>query len=139
MTTSSYLLLDKVRDACADFLGSKIDFNNVLGSKRFASSALCSHLAAAANEYIYDNFMKVAKCEEFLELEFEEVIDLLQTHTLNISNEEVMFDACLRWTIHNTRLRAHLLAKLIALCLLTVTVFGVSGTSGSRMAYSFFT
>lgn len=94
MVGASFLQLNKVRDACADFLISRyalshlmqywISWNfsivnmtfqcfrfhahNVLGIRQFADSLSCTQLVSAAEKYIHHYFSKVAQSEEFLSL-----------------------------------------------------------------------
>ncbi len=44
------------------------------------------------------NFMEISiKSEEFLELDFEQLILILNSDELNIKSEEIVFDAVIRW------------------------------------------
>lgn len=40
------------------------------------------------------------KSEEFLELELQPLMDILQADELNVKSEEVVFDALIRWIDH---------------------------------------
>lgn len=92
MVGAAFLQLNKVRDACADFLISRycnlfsyiyfeqivmkhiyfyfdrFHSHNVLGIRQFADSLSCSQLVTAAEKYIHSNFAKVSQSEEFLSL-----------------------------------------------------------------------
>lgn len=68
MVGAAFLQLNKVRDACADFLVSRFHAHNVLGIRQFADSLGCTQLVTEAEKYIHSNFTKVAQSEEFLNL-----------------------------------------------------------------------
>lgn len=68
MVGASFLQLNKVRDACAEFLISRFHAYNVLGIRQFADSLSCAQLVTAAEKYILINFAKVALSDEFLNL-----------------------------------------------------------------------
>lgn len=73
MVGASFLQLNKVRDACAEFLISRFHAYNVLGIRQFADSLSCARLVTAAEKYIHMYFAKVALSDEFLSLsEFNE-------------------------------------------------------------------
>lgn len=68
MVGASFLQLNKVRDACAEFLISRFHAYNVLGIRQFADSLSCAQLVTAAEKYIHLYFAKVALSDEFLSL-----------------------------------------------------------------------
>lgn len=68
MVGASFLQLNKVRDACAEFLISRFHAYNVLGIRQFADSLSCAQLVTAAEKYIHLYFAKVALSDEFLNL-----------------------------------------------------------------------
>lgn len=55
------------------------------------------HLVSAAEKYIHHDFSKVAQSEEFLNLTFDELIDLVRRDELNVPTEEKIFEACMKW------------------------------------------
>ena len=68
MVGAAFLQLNKVRDACADFLISRFNAHNVLGIRQFADSLGCPQLVEAADKYIHQYFCKVSVSEEFYSL-----------------------------------------------------------------------
>lgn len=65
---ASFLQLNEVRDACADFLISRFHSHNVLGIRQFADSMGCMQLVSAAEKYIHHYFSKVSDSDEFYNL-----------------------------------------------------------------------
>lgn len=68
MVGAAFLQLNKVRDACADFLVSRFHAHNVLGIRQFADNLGCNQLVAEAEKFIHKNFTNVSQSEEFLGL-----------------------------------------------------------------------
>lgn len=114
MMGASFLQLLKVRNACADFLISRFHPYNVLGIRHFADSMSCTHLIQAADKYIDKNFSKVAQSNEFLTLDFEELSDLIKRDFLNITSEEVVFEACMKWVKYAEDKRSELFPQVLA-------------------------
>lgn len=97
MVGASFLQLSKVRDACGDFLMSQFHPQNVLGIRSFADSLGCPNLVSAADRYIHLYFSKVSYTDEFLNLSYKDLLDLIKRDELNVKSEETIFDACMRW------------------------------------------
>lgn len=58
------------------------------------------------------NFTQIAlKSEEFLDLELQPLIELLQADELNVKSEEVVFDALIRWIDHQVDQRKQVKMK----------------------------
>lgn len=68
MVGAAFLQLNKVRDACADFLVSRFHAHNVIGIRQFADNLGCTQLVAEAEKFIHTNFTNVSQSEEFLSL-----------------------------------------------------------------------
>uniref|UniRef100_T1GHS7 BTB domain-containing protein n=1 Tax=Megaselia scalaris TaxID=36166 RepID=T1GHS7_MEGSC len=114
MVGASFLQLNKVRDACADFLIEGFHPNNVLGIRHFADSMSCMHLISAADKYINLYFTKVSQCDEFLSLPFDELIELIRKDELNVTTEETIFEACMRWIKFDEINRSKQLPEVLA-------------------------
>ncbi|TMW52279.1 hypothetical protein DOY81_002612 [Sarcophaga bullata] len=114
MMGASFLQLLKVRNACADFLISRFHPHNVLGIRHFADSMSCTHLIRAADKYIDSNFTKVSQSEEFLNLEFEELIELIKSDFLNVKSEEIVFEACMKWVKFSEDKRSLMFPQVLA-------------------------
>ncbi|XP_019870847.1 kelch-like protein 18 [Aethina tumida] len=121
MIGASYLQLNKVRDACANYLLQRIHPQNALGFKHFAESLGCATLADSAEKYIESYFHDVSQHEEYLNLTLNEVKELLNKNNLRVDSEEQIFEACMRWVKHNETRKDHLpqLLSLVRLPLLS--------------------
>lgn len=114
MVGASFLQLTKVRDACADFLISKFYPQNVLGIRHFADSLGTIHLVTAADKYIHKNFTRVSESDEFLNLNFNDLIEIISKDEINVPTEENIFEACMRWVKFDETNRAMLLPNVLS-------------------------
>jgi len=94
---ASFLQLFRVRDACCDYLKIRLHANNVLGIKAFADTLGCDTLVEASKKFIQKHFQEVSKSDEFLSLDFNDVIDIIAKDELNVSGEEDVFHAVMAW------------------------------------------
>ncbi|XP_030764134.1 kelch-like protein 18 [Sitophilus oryzae] len=115
MIGASYLQLNKVRDACANYLLQRIHPQNALGFRHFAESLGSSTLAESAEKYIDWYFHEVSQHEEYLSLSLVEIKNLLGKNDLRVDNEEQVFEACMRWVKHDIDNRKEFLPELLSL------------------------
>ena len=78
MLGSSFLQLSRVRDACSEFLMTRLTPTNVLGVRGFADTLGVSTLVIACEKYVQKFFPAVVESEEFLNLTINQVTVLLQ-------------------------------------------------------------
>lgn len=97
LATASLLQLKYIVDACCQFLIKELHPSNCLGIKKFADIHGCAQLLEKSNDYTNEHFMEVIKNQEYLALSVEDVTLLLQSDDLNVSTEESVFDALLKW------------------------------------------
>ncbi len=83
---------------CCDFLQREICPENVIGIRAFARTFFCQNLERQAFRYLLRHIADVYKTSnEFLQLDIDEVSAILGSDDLNVKNEEIVFDAVLRW------------------------------------------
>ena len=88
--------------ACCSFLDDKLTAKNAVGIRNFARRYFCSAMNAKATEYIMQNFVEISKVsEELVNLQLYEVVEIIRSDELNVKNEEVVFEAVLRWINHD--------------------------------------
>lgn len=97
LIASSFLGIQKVKDACAEFLKARLQANNVIGFKTFGEIHNCTSLVACAHTYIQICFEYVSKTEEFINLAPEAVVEIISSDELNIKSEASVFEAVMRW------------------------------------------
>lgn len=113
MLTSSFLQLARVRDACAEFLMTRLSPINVLGIQQFADTLGCASLVTATQKYVQKFFIHVIENEEFKQLSFRHVLDLISHDELHVPSEEIVFKAVLQWLHHDLENRKDHLANLL--------------------------
>ncbi|XP_074096032.1 kelch-like protein 18 [Cotesia typhae] len=115
MVGASFLQLQSVRDACADFLKSHLHPNNALGISLFADRLNCSSLVEESTKYIQQYFHQVSLSDEFLVLSVTDLKELISKDDLYVMSESQVFEAVIRWIKHNVEERLILLPKLLIL------------------------
>lgn len=84
MIGASFLQLNIVRDACANYLLQRLHPQNALGIRQFADTLGCSTLVESADRYIEQCFHEVSQSDEFLSLSMIDVKGLLQRNELRV-------------------------------------------------------
>ncbi|ELU00416.1 hypothetical protein CAPTEDRAFT_151000 [Capitella teleta] len=110
---ASFLQMQVIKDACCDFMKSRLHPNNVLGIKSFADQFMCRSLEDACDKYIQIHFMEVSKSEEFLSLDEDRVTAILARDQLHITGEEQVFEAAINWVKQQSSKRMHHLPNLV--------------------------
>ncbi|XP_055932755.1 kelch-like protein 10 [Argiope bruennichi] len=88
---------------CTDFLLEKMDAENCIGFVDFAKCFFLLDLQKAAESYLLSHFADVVtKSEEFLEMPLEAVLALLNHDRINVRNEELVWEAGIRWIDHRS-------------------------------------
>ncbi|CAF4315818.1 unnamed protein product [Rotaria sp. Silwood2] len=112
---------------CENYLYEKLNPENVLGIREFASFFYCKKLCQQTEVYLLTNFTEISiKSEEYLELHIEQIIDILNSDELNVKSEEAVFDAVIRWIDYKVDERKKNivdLLKCVRLGLLTTNFF----------------
>ncbi|XP_059813821.1 kelch-like protein 10 [Hypanus sabinus] len=84
--------------ACCEFLECQLCLENCIGICKFADYYFCPDLRHKAYVYILHHFEEIVKVsEEFLELSAFELRDIIEKDELNVKQEDVVFDAILKW------------------------------------------
>ncbi|MBN3299038.1 KLH10 protein, partial [Amia calva] len=86
---------------CCNFLEAQLCIENCIGISQFAELHFCTDLHRVAQCYVRHHFEPVAKaCEEFLALSLDQLISIIEKDDLNVKEEDVVFEAILRWIDH---------------------------------------
>ncbi|KAJ8039956.1 Actin-binding protein IPP [Holothuria leucospilota] len=110
LTAADMLQISEVVDACCDFLKKELHPRNCIGVMELADAFSRIDLSGSAQAFCERNFIEVVKEEEFLGLPLESLTKLLQSEFLCIEQEFQVFEAGLRWILHNpSERRQHLL------------------------------
>ena len=96
LSAANLFQLLELKKGCADFMANKLDVDNCIGIHFFAQAHECESLEFHAWDVITENFDAVSSTSEFLELSWENVIDIVKYDDIQATEEEV-FEAALKW------------------------------------------
>ncbi|XP_052281875.1 kelch-like protein 10 [Dreissena polymorpha] len=100
--------------ACSDFLTSELTPDNCIGIHKFAKAYFCHILERNSFKVIMYDFLTVmTESSEFLNLSADELADILSRDELNVKNEELVFDAVVRWIDFDPERRKEHMALLL--------------------------
>ncbi|OTF75594.1 kelch-like protein, partial [Euroglyphus maynei] len=107
------LQMNEIQEVCCEFLRRELDPSNCLGIRSFADTHSCQDLLHYADKYTQDYFQEVIENEEFLLLPVNQLIDIVSTDELNISTEEQVYNAIMKWVRYNVQERGQHLAHVL--------------------------
>lgn len=112
---ASFLQMQKVSDACCEYIKKNLHFSNVFKVQVFADQHGYEDLADSADFFIRKNFQDVIKMQGYRDLTLKQVCKIISNDDLNVTKEEKVFEAVLLWVKHHTKRRRHLssLLKLV--------------------------
>ena len=113
MMGASFLQLSIVRDACAEFLMTRLLPHNVLGVMSFADALGCVSLVNACQKFIKKFFTHVSQSDEFLMLPLDQVQKLVSEDELEVASEEIVFESVMSWVNHDESSRKDQLPQLL--------------------------
>ncbi|KAK3752242.1 hypothetical protein RRG08_047098 [Elysia crispata] len=143
LIVASFLNMQAVKDACSTYLKNRLEPSSCLSIRAFADQYLCSSLVEAANKYIQKKFRQglspkifpqyfclfetfitlfkmfisdyqnVALSTDFLNLPKAEILEILSKDELDVTSEEQVFEAVLRWIKHDSPVRVADLPELM--------------------------
>lgn len=109
---ADYLLISDLKQKAVNYLHSLISKSNCVVMYAFAVHCNCPKLTQAATEVIRDHFGLVSSTEEFLDLDFELLMDLVSDDKIVVTSEEEVYEAVLRWVKHDVQTRQFYFGKL---------------------------
>ena len=75
----------------------------------------CKTLFEAAQKFLMRNFVEVSQAsDELLELGVEDVLQVFGDDKLNVKNEEMVWEAAMRWIRHNEEARKDNIVELLS-------------------------
>lgn len=113
LSASNMLGLSDVVQACCEFLHKELHPSNCVGIFRFAEMHSCTNLKLEAKRYIERRFTDVIKEDEFYELPKETLQHFLKSEGLSIDSEFQVFEATMKWVLHNVRERRPLVHDVL--------------------------
>jgi len=106
LSAANLIQIIPVKEAACRFLEQHMDPSNCLGIHCFAEYHACEDLKMKSFNYALQNFSEVVHHEEFLTLTSEKLIEFTSSDDLLVNNEELVFEAVVRWHDHKPDQRA---------------------------------
>jgi hypothetical protein len=97
LSCSAMLQIAGLQTICSSFLENSLNHNNCIGIWKMSTGHGLPKLLKASWKTIQENFPQVSKCEEFLHLSRDELIQVIECKELFTVKEEDVCDAVLRW------------------------------------------
>ncbi|XP_065055517.1 kelch-like protein 28 isoform X2 [Rhopilema esculentum] len=113
LATARMLHLERIVDACCEFLESNIHPCNCLGILNFSELHSCKQLWTRAFEYLEDHFLEVILFDEFLKIDVTLMEKILKSDNLNVSSEEDVINALEIWILYDAEKRMIHIADLL--------------------------
>ncbi|KAI4882850.1 hypothetical protein NFI96_022073, partial [Prochilodus magdalenae] len=114
LAAADYLSVTGVIHACCQFLEAQLCVENCIGIWTFADSYSCCELRQKAYLFILRHFEEmVCDSEEFLHLTLVQLGKIIEKDSLNVRQEETVFEAILRWILHMPNERKRHLSVLL--------------------------
>ncbi|KAM6951115.1 kelch-like protein 10 [Aplochiton taeniatus] len=99
---------------CCDFLESQLCLENCIGICNFADFYSCHELRNRAFRFILHRFEKMVDVsQEFLEMTVAQLGEVIEKDELNVKQENVVFEAILKWIGHAPSKRNQDIALLL--------------------------
>lgn len=110
---SSMLQFSEVEMNCTEFYAQKLCASNCLGVREFADQHNLVRLREMAHEFVLENFVQVSQCDEFYQLNVEQLSELLSDDDLNAQGEKNVLNALMNWLKHDVDGRKASFAPLL--------------------------
>ena len=114
LTAADCFQLASAKVICVEFLKQHLSVTNCLEIREYADHHFCADLEFAARAFAHSNFGEVAKTEEFLHVEYEDILALITNDFLKVESEEEVFEAVVNWVKHDLPSRRWLFSRLLS-------------------------
>ncbi|XP_018607005.2 kelch-like protein 40b [Scleropages formosus] len=98
---------------CVSFLQKRLSLSNCLAIFRLGLMLDCPRLAISARDFVCDHFQLIVQDQDFLELGPSELAAIISSDSLNVENEELVFESLLKWVDHSKEARLKELSDLL--------------------------
>lgn len=105
LSAADMLQFEGIKQCCCAFLQTKLDIQNCLSLATFADIHTCQTLKETAEEYSRKHFRAVMTNDEFREISFEQLKQLLSNDSLAVVSEKDVFDAAAAWISYDEKKR----------------------------------
>lgn len=105
LSAADMLQFEGIKQCCCAFLQTKLDIQNCLSLATFADIHTCQTLKETAEEYSRKHFRAVMNNDEFQDISFEQLKQLLSNDSLAVVSEKDVFDAAVAWISYDEKER----------------------------------
>ena len=106
LSAANLLEILSVRDACCQFMNKHMDTCNCIGIHCFAETHACAQLQHESKLFALKHFTDVCQQDEFQSLSQSKLIEFISSDDLSVPNEEIVFNAVIRWLSHDAGARS---------------------------------
>ena len=110
---SSLLNMESLRLACSKFLQSQLDSGNCIGIRDYASIYSCKELEMSATQFLYQHFLEVKDTDEFVQLQFDQLVKLLNSSNIQVRSEEDVYISLENWLYHDFEQRQQFVSEIL--------------------------
>ncbi|EYB82159.1 hypothetical protein Y032_0365g3578 [Ancylostoma ceylanicum] len=112
---ASILQMDSVCYACQRFMTQLLTTKNCLLIRQFAEQHNCVDLLNSSDDFAVDHFIELRELDEFKQIAFPHLRDLIRRSDLKITSEEQVFETVIEWMEANPCERKQHLPELLSL------------------------
>ncbi|XP_048871163.1 kelch-like protein 10 isoform X1 [Brienomyrus brachyistius] len=115
LAAADHLNIISLVQCCSDFLEGQLCLENCIGIFNITDVYCCAELHQTTYHFLLQHFTEVARTSmEFLELTLSQLCTILEKDELNVRQEDVVFDAILRWIMYDPANRKAHIAVLLS-------------------------
>jgi hypothetical protein len=86
-----------LQERCEEFMMSKVDTENCIGTWKLAQGHGCHYLAQKSFRFILHYFTAICQTEDFRALDVYEVTSIISDNDLNVKDEEIVTETVFDW------------------------------------------
>ncbi|XP_014782728.1 kelch-like protein diablo [Octopus bimaculoides] len=101
LSAANIFQLVSLKTGCASFMKNHVDVSNCIGVYFFALAHGCMALSNVSKTIINQEFSRLYRENEFLNLPADKVVEIISDDNICISQEEVVYEACMAWLKHD--------------------------------------
>ncbi len=102
---SSLLLLHHLRRKCEEVLLTSVDTSSCVDYYKFGKRYGLNCIKDKAQRLMHENFHEVVSGSGFLEMRMDEIIEYASSEDLAVTNENPVYQAVVRWVMHDVKAR----------------------------------
>jgi hypothetical protein len=113
LQAATMLQIKCLKERCEEFMIENVDPENCIATWKLASSHTCSFLSRKAFKYVLYYFQDIQQTNEFLNLDYDDVLAIIKDNNLRTPNEESVCEAVFRWLNHDLDNRKQYIDKIM--------------------------